>query len=355
MVILDEKLLRKRSEHNEGLLHELEEVALHQEEIEKIENIGRLCRHVKILLLQNNIISKIENLNKLKELEYLNLALNNISRIENLERCESLRKLDLTVNFIDFDELDASLYNLQDNYNLEDLYLVGNPVQSKWDPVKYRHYVIACLRQLKQLDGVLITAAERIVAKSEFIKLRAEVACLATSVKKRKIDGTYDSELEGAYTRRARVEMYRELGAQKAAQLKADNARMGIPEPRAPKKVLSVLNSRGEVRQCNEGGYAYTLDEWSVANEIVFELSVPRFMDSSLVEVDLHPTFVRCVVNGKVTQLKFDNEICVSRSKISRSKTTGKISCRCPFEHPRPVTQFSKPPVLDFPPPLESL
>jgi protein TilB len=52
-------------------------------------------------LLQNNIISKIENLNKLKELEYLNLALNNISKIENLEGCESLRKLDLTVNFID--------------------------------------------------------------------------------------------------------------------------------------------------------------------------------------------------------------------------------------------------------------
>jgi protein TilB len=51
--------------------------------------------------LQNNIIEKIENLSKLKELDYLNLALNNISIIENLEGCESLRKLDLTVNFIE--------------------------------------------------------------------------------------------------------------------------------------------------------------------------------------------------------------------------------------------------------------
>ena len=32
----------------------------------------------------------MENLNKLKELEYLNLALNNISKIENIEGCESL-------------------------------------------------------------------------------------------------------------------------------------------------------------------------------------------------------------------------------------------------------------------------
>ena len=43
----------------------------------------------------------MENLNKLKELEYLNLALNNVSKIENIEGCESLRKLDMTVNFVD--------------------------------------------------------------------------------------------------------------------------------------------------------------------------------------------------------------------------------------------------------------
>lgn len=57
---ITDKLLRQRSEHNEGLLDELEEVALHQLEIEKIENLDKLCRHLKILLLQNNIIGKKE-------------------------------------------------------------------------------------------------------------------------------------------------------------------------------------------------------------------------------------------------------------------------------------------------------
>ena len=42
----------------------------------------------------------MENLSKLKELDYLNLALNNIDVIEGLEGCESLRKLDLTANFV---------------------------------------------------------------------------------------------------------------------------------------------------------------------------------------------------------------------------------------------------------------
>ena len=54
----------------------------------------------------------MENLSKLKELEYLNLALNNISKIEGIEGCESLKKLDLTCNFIDVDDLEESLINL---------------------------------------------------------------------------------------------------------------------------------------------------------------------------------------------------------------------------------------------------
>lgn len=61
----------------------------------------------------------IENLNKLKRLEYLNLALNNIQRIENLESLESLRKLDLTINFI---EDILSVEQLRANEALRELY-----------------------------------------------------------------------------------------------------------------------------------------------------------------------------------------------------------------------------------------
>ena len=37
-------------------------------------------------------LNPARGLNKLKELEYLNLALNNISKIEGIEGCESLKK-----------------------------------------------------------------------------------------------------------------------------------------------------------------------------------------------------------------------------------------------------------------------
>lgn len=116
-------------------------------------------------IVQFNLINLIvvENLNKLKKLQYLNLAINNIEKIENLERCESLDKLDLTLNFIGDLE---SVCNLKQNFNLKHLYLTGNPCT---DYPNYRDYVIAQLPQLENLDNKDITRSERIkVIYNEF-------------------------------------------------------------------------------------------------------------------------------------------------------------------------------------------
>jgi hypothetical protein len=36
-----------------------QELAIHQEDIEKIELLGQVCRHLKILYLQDNLIHKL--------------------------------------------------------------------------------------------------------------------------------------------------------------------------------------------------------------------------------------------------------------------------------------------------------
>ncbi|GFV86969.1 protein tilB homolog [Trichonephila clavipes] len=84
MATITEDLLRKCAEHNECEIFSLEEVSLHQRNIKKIEHIDRWCRDLKILYLHSNLISKIENLSRLKKLEYVNFTLNNLTRIENL-------------------------------------------------------------------------------------------------------------------------------------------------------------------------------------------------------------------------------------------------------------------------------
>lgn len=167
----------QRAEHNDGILATLEEVSLHQSNIEKIELLGHLCKHLRILYLQNNLVARLENLHKLKvsgtnfadsadllfftvspaasimlqELEYLNMAVNNLTKVQNLQRCESLQKLDLTVNFLDKAGL-LSVQSLQYNAQLAELYLLGNPC-AEWHG--YRPFIVGTLPQLKKLVSAL--------------------------------------------------------------------------------------------------------------------------------------------------------------------------------------------------------
>lgn len=77
--IITLELIRKRSEHNECMVSTLEEIALHQEELECIgTTLGRTCgKTLQILLLQNNVISNLalSEMKYFKVLRYLNLAL----------------------------------------------------------------------------------------------------------------------------------------------------------------------------------------------------------------------------------------------------------------------------------------
>lgn len=210
MVRITEELVRRRAEHNDGVLHSLREVTLHQFEIERIELLGTLCRHLQILYLQNNLIGRIENLHRLKELEYLNLAVNNVRVIENLDRCENLRKLDLTLNFVGLDALGPSCANLAPCTNLRELYLMGNPCTSF---PQWRLYVIGRLPQLESLDGADVTKSERIRARQQYDALQA---ALDDAIAAEAASNPGASLTQ--HTPDARTEMYREMAASRDAK-----------------------------------------------------------------------------------------------------------------------------------------
>ena len=95
------QLIRKRSEHNSNLISNLEEIALHQEELTSIgTTMGKVCgKTLRILLLQNNVISKLSTseMKYFKVLEYLNLALNNLTIVTGLNGDCSLSSTEPTV------------------------------------------------------------------------------------------------------------------------------------------------------------------------------------------------------------------------------------------------------------------
>ncbi|CAM9290157.1 unnamed protein product, partial [Ectocarpus sp. 4 AP-2014] len=407
-------LIRRRAEHNEGLIHTLEELSLHQEELESIDDtLGCNCRRLKILYLQNNIIGKMQNLHHMKELEYLNLALNNISKVEGLQSCEFLNKLDLTVNFVDMDELENSVSAMEGNRHLKDLYMMGNPCQS-W--AGFQAYTIARLPQLERLDGKEITRTDRIKALQRLPALRKEIPLLAQEARQRKLaekeaarlesqekhdgninndnehrwgggadaddhptapaksdgaknppghdarpsgndktcDGKGEEEELTKHTPEARTAIYREMAEQKREKEERQKENLPIDRNFELEQAAAVERARkreaeGTIRQCNEARLEFRFEETGAAasspgdrvgrgsgssGDIVLEVAVPKHLDSSLIDLDVHPHYVSVVIKGKVLRLSLQAEVKAGEAKARRSKTTGSLVVTMPKVDP---------------------
>ncbi|KAI9352618.1 hypothetical protein BDR26DRAFT_929173 [Obelidium mucronatum] len=324
------ELLRRRAEHNEGELSTLKEVTLHQFDIEKIENLDVYCRHLEMLYLQNNQINKIENLHKLKELQYLNLALNNITKIENLERCESLAKLDLTVNFVE-DCLD--LESLKPCIMLRELFLVGNPC-SQVDG--YREFAIATLPQLKVLDGKEIEKSERIAAaqvhhliRERLVKEREcrQLKGPEKEVETEPMDSPQDIERLKQEFKTKPVAYTPETRRQTAKEIEAMNGppRDDISKPKPPKPANTTVSygPDGRVLQKNEGKWTFSMR--SDENAVFVEVEISKFLDSSLIDVQVHPTFIQVIIKNKVLTVTLEHDVQPDRVLCERSKVSGDL------------------------------
>uniref|UniRef100_A0A8C7ZK12 Leucine-rich repeat-containing protein 6 n=1 Tax=Oryzias sinensis TaxID=183150 RepID=A0A8C7ZK12_9TELE len=352
-----EDLIRLRAEHNDGELFSLEELSLHQLDIEKIEHIDRWCSKLVILYLQNNLIPRIENLGHLKRLQYLNLALNNIEVIENLEGCESLQKLDLMVNFVGHL---SSVDSLRHNIHLRDLCLMGNPC-SRFEG--YRQYVVAALPQLQCLDGTEISRSERIQAshsltevrrriqeeEKEYLKRRAEQKEAERSKGGEEsggLDGSWSTDINSleeekdqhlqeklrssdtamerqeqefwqkpcAFTPECRLEVHRHLQWKRKAKEKKIEKK---------EKCRALFGDNGQALNINEPNCI--LCSW------LSSVLSCRHMDTSLIDADVQPTYVRVSVKGKIFQIVLPAEVKPDSSTAQRSQTTGHLLLTMPL------------------------
>lgn len=157
--------------------------------IRKIENLD--LPNLKILSLQSNRITKIENLDSLTNLEELYLSENGLTKMEGLNNLFNLKVLDLSLNMIENIENVEGLRELQELWfngnnlskwtdienlcslsKLKCLYLEHNPIfyinnakptsigtlndNQKFNP-DYRRKIIFTLPNLEQLDATLIS------------------------------------------------------------------------------------------------------------------------------------------------------------------------------------------------------
>ncbi|CAE7626808.1 LRRC6 [Symbiodinium sp. KB8] len=368
MTRLTAELVRKKAEHHDGIIGDLEEISLHQLELEKLEVIGELCRKLRILYLQNNIIPRIENIHYLKDLRYLNMALNNVERIEGLRSCEFLEKLDLTVNFIDLDTFEESIQHLAPLSHFKELFLMGNPAM-EWDSA--RAFIVATLPQLQRLDGQEITRTERIKAVQDLPRLTQELRAAVPAAKARRAEkeakavaAAAAGEESAPWTPASRVELYREVQEQKEeeARRKAEleprkrdaekehreklaatraaegkgSAGPGDSEPSVPAAQGGASSVRPALpRMANEGRLDFKLEDEDGQGNSVLTLPLPRFLDSSLVDVDVHPLYVSVVVKNKLFRLHWPEEVRPDAGSARRSTTTGALVITVPKVSPK--------------------
>ncbi|XP_044269083.1 dynein axonemal assembly factor 11 [Tribolium madens] len=336
MVKITEELVRKRAEHNEGIIGTLEELSLHQEDVERIENINNWCKNIQILYLQANLIPKIENLNKLKKLEYLNLAINNIEKIENLERCEFLEKLDLTLNFIGDLE---SVCSLQGSIHLKHLYLTGNPC---CDYKGYRQYVIAKLPQLITLDGTEITKSERIKAKQniasieENIKKEQDRYFLFRSEQKKRIEGRFDSTIDDEEFWKSTSENCPETRVE--ISRRSRKSKGFDKDKKTEKKQVHLFTKEGRPLNINQAKLDFKFNDED-PEKFVLDLAVYKYLDTNLIEIDLQPIYARILIKGKVFQIVFSEEILTDKSTAKRSQITGHLVLELPRANYKPLNQ----------------
>lgn len=387
MVRITEDLVRKRAEHNNLEISTLEEISLHQQDIEKIENLDKWCRDLKILYLQSNLIPKIENVGRLKKLEYLNLALNNVERIENLENCEMLQKLDLTVNFVG--EL-TSIECLKNLAHFRELYLTGNPCT---EYEGYREYVIATLPHLKYLDGKIIEKSERIKSMQDVGVLKGYIIEQQNRYRKKRekekeeirrheemnekskkgtdwytdinadqkdsqdavedtkseprelnTEDEEDEEMlaekdkkfweeEVPFTPESRVAVHEHM-----KKLKQKEEDKNKPPPKQPRRLFA---DDGRPLNVNEAKIDFTLTEDESENCFLLDVACFKHMDTSLIDCDVQPNYVRVSLKGKMFQLCLTEEVNADSSTAKRSQITGHLLVTMPKA--KPVIKPAKP------------
>ncbi|RNF03892.1 putative leucine-rich repeat protein [Trypanosoma rangeli] len=344
------ELLRRRAEHNEGCLSNLKEITLHQQDIEKIEVVGDTCRELEILYLCNNYISRIEGLHHLKCLKYLNLAVNNITCIEGLEGCEALERLDLTLNFV---KDMTCVRRLQANAFLDQLHLTGNPCTKVEG---YRAYVIHALPQLRDLDGEEVVRSERIEARQcksdvaavvdeEALRVRENERIKAEMIQQgiEVFPPRYNEKGERVYghTPEERLQMLREkeeeeARRQKKLQEERETSRLASlnAELNKPPQRLSAeeeIAKYGRLLLRNEPKLPIRLDEESNEEAVILTVGVPKFLSTTLIDLQIEVDYIRVVVKGKLIQVPLQREIAPSAAKVQRSVVTGELNVTVPY------------------------
>ena len=90
----------------------------------------------------------------------------------------------------------------------------------------------------------------------------------------------------------------------------------------------------GGIKQCNQGKYEFWFEEEesvkddgngkkSTAGTLVMRVAIPKYLSTSLIDVDIHPTYVSIVIKSKISRVILPVEVTSTQSVARRSAASG--------------------------------
>lgn len=120
--------------------------------------------------------------------------------------------------------------------------------------------------------------------------------------------------------------------AEALGDLSTGSAQSRLP---ARRTTFDPLPENGELPyQKNEGGWSFSLREAEDERSILLEVPVGKYLDTSLVDVDVQPYLVRCLIKGRLLQLRLPDEVQPGSSKAERSTVSGDLLVTMPKSSP---------------------
>jgi len=241
-------------------------------------------------------------------------------------------------------------------------YLTGNPCT---EYEGYREYVIATLDNLQWLDGKEIEKSERILAKQNYEKIRNKIisqereytkkrekekqdATKTKATDKEKGENSTESHSENNedktekeeeeeekrywqektdFTPESRIELHQHIEEKRKQREKKDDERLGRNKPQKERRFFT---DDGRVLNINQGKWDFEFHDDEENNKFVLDLPCFKYLDSSLIDVDVQPLYCRVTVKAKVFQLGLSEEVNPDSSSAKRSQTTGHLIIEMP-------------------------
>jgi len=121
------------------------------------------------------------------------------------------------------------------------------------------------------------------------------------------------------YTPKSRLEAAREMAALKEAQ----NPKKEKKKVKKQKPIFSPDGSK--VLQRNEGKYPFQFT--NTDKLLILEVFISKFLETSMIDIDVHPTWIRVNIKGKDLVLTLEEEVYCDDNNVTceRSKCSGTL------------------------------